>query len=111
MYSRFKTLAALLLAILLAACTSVRTTQEIQMGKTNFEAGYYRDSFRQLLPAAIQGNPQAQYAIGYMYFYGYGVPLDTETGIFWIKKSAEQQYVPAVQALETIRKKQGMVMY
>ncbi|HSW71690.1 MAG TPA: sel1 repeat family protein [Gammaproteobacteria bacterium] len=104
MYRSFKKPLILLLVLLLTACTSLRTSQEIQLGKSNFEAGYYRDAFRQLLSPAIEGNAQAQYAIGYMYYYGYGVPLDTETGSFWIKKAADQHYQPAVQALAAMQK-------
>jgi len=105
MHSKLKKALVPLLVLLLVSCTtSWRPTQEIQLGKAKFEAGYYRDAFRQLLPAAIEGNQQAQYAIGYMYYYGYGVPLDTETGIFWIKKSADQHYPLAVQALATMQK-------
>ncbi len=95
----------LLLALTLAACTgSMRTQHELARGKSNFEAGYYRDALHQLLPLASEGNPEAQYAVGYLYYYGYGVAQDTETGTFWIQKSAEQKYQPAVEALAEIRK-------
>ncbi len=98
-----------LLGILLfvSACSTthnVRMAQELHRGKSNFEAGFYRDAFRQLLPLATEGSREAQYAVGYMYFYGYGVPMDTESGVFWIQKSADQHYPPAVQALTSIRK-------
>jgi len=38
-----------------------------------------------------------------MYYYGYGVTPDRETGYFWIKRSANQQYEPAVKALRLCR--------
>lgn len=93
-----------LLPLILISCSSARTSQEIQRGKMNFESGYYRDAFHQLLPLASEGNKEAQYAVGYMYYYGYGVSQDTETGMFWIKKSADQHYPQAMQALEAMRK-------
>ena len=104
MYNSFKKLTVLLLTLILSSCASVRSTQELQRGKMNFEAGYYREAFHQLLPLASEGNKEAQYAVGYMYYYGYGVSLDTETGTFWIKKSADQHYPQAMQALEAMRK-------
>lgn len=91
----------------LSACASVhnaRTVQELHRGKNNFEAGLYRDAFHQLLPLATEGNKEAEYAVGYMYYYGYGVSQDTDSGTFWIRKSAEQHYSPAIQALEAIKK-------
>lgn len=99
----------LLLTMALVSCSSMhsmRSTQELQRGKSNFEAGYYRDAFHQLLPLASEGNREAQYAVGYMYFYGYGVAQDTETGTFWIQKSAAQHYQPAAEALVAMRKAQ-----
>jgi septal ring-binding cell division protein DamX len=78
--------------------------QYLQRGKFTFEAGNYIQAFHQLLPLAAQGNPEAQYAIGYMYYYGYGVPADSESGLFWMGKSAEQGYLPANKALYLVSK-------
>lgn len=94
------------LSFSLFACATVnspRVNSELQMGKRYFEAGYYRKALHQLLPLACDGNPEAQYAIGYMYYYGYGVAQDTDTGYFWIQRAASKQYLPAVQALRIIR--------
>lgn len=103
MSSKLKVLILSLSTLLLAAChTDAVTNQQVLRGKNNFESGYYREAYQQLLPPAVEGNMEAQYAIGYMYFNGYGVTRDTETGTFWIKKSADQHYAPAVQALKTM---------
>lgn len=77
--------------------------QELQAGKSSFQSGYYKDAFRELLPLAVKGNPDAQYAVGYMYYYGYGVSEDSESGMFWMTKSAEQHYPPAIKALHLIQ--------
>lgn len=87
----------------LLACASTRLSQELQAGKISFEGGYYKQAFHQLLPIAVQGRSEAQYAVGYMYYYGYGVALDEDTGIFWMRKAAEKHYAPAMTALETLR--------
>jgi TPR repeat protein len=67
-----------------------------------FEASDYREAFNALLPLAAEGNRDAEYALGYLYYYGYGVTQDTATGIFWIKKSAAQGYEPAMLALKSL---------
>jgi len=91
------------LPLLLLSCASMRSNQELQLGKANFESGFFRESFRQLLPLAYNGNAEAQYGVGYMYYYGYGVAQDTETGTFWIKKSADQGFPKAIEALHTMK--------
>ena len=96
-----RTLIILICACLLS-CASAKMSQELQQGKTSFNRGNYTVAFRQLLPLASEGNPEAEYAVGYMYYYGYGVVQDTETGIFWIRKAAMCHYVPAVNALAEI---------
>lgn len=93
-----------LLAFLTIACASslknLRATSETQQGKRYFEQGYYKSAMRELLPIACDGSPEAQYAVGYMYYYGYGVAQDTDVGDFWINRSAKQGYQPAIHALE-----------
>jgi len=80
-------------------------SQEVEQGKMHFIAGNYRYAFRELLPAAVKGNLQAEYAVGYMYYYGYGTSQDTDTGIFWMQKAAAQNFEPAVKALGIIHHK------
>ncbi|HEX4044358.1 MAG TPA: hypothetical protein VHZ76_01665 [Gammaproteobacteria bacterium] len=90
----------------LAACgtPSPRVASELQQGKRLFEDGYYKRSLQELLPLACDGNAEAQYAVGYMYYYGYGVPQDTDVGYFWIKRSADQHFLPAEKALSMMGK-------
>jgi TPR repeat protein len=98
----------LILSFTLAACattTSPRTASELAQGKRLYEQGYYKRAMQDLLPLACDGNAEAQYVVGYMYYYGNGVTQDTDVGVFWIKRSARQGYAPAVQALEMIEKK------
>jgi hypothetical protein len=79
--------------------TSPATMSELEQGKRLFQDGYYKRAMEQLLPLAAEGNIEAQYAVGYMYYYGFGAPQDTESGYFWIKRSADQHYQPAIHAL------------
>jgi TPR repeat protein len=90
--------------LLLQSCyMSPRMTKDFQWGKANFNAGRYKCSFRQLMPVAVNGCAEAQYAVGYMYYYGYGITQDDESGLFWMERAAAQGYCPAIKALELIR--------
>ena len=98
--TRGKSLILLLsLVFLLFGCASTRMAQELELGKQSFNSGNFKIAFQQLMPLAVQGDPKAQYAIGFMYYYGYGVPQDSQSGEFWIKRSADKSYVPAVHAI------------
>jgi TPR repeat protein len=100
-----KPVIACLLCFFLAACAahqSPATQSYLQEGKRDFEGGYYRSAMRVLLPLACDGNAEAEYAVGYMYYYGYGVAQDTDVGTLWIERSAQKHYLPAVKALENV---------
>ncbi len=88
--------------LLLQSCASPRMGEELQGGKAKFMVGNYKEAFHDLLPVAVYGRKEAQYAVGYMYYYGLGVAQDPESGLFWMKKSAEQHFAPAVDALKLI---------
>lgn len=94
----------ILISMMLLSCAAGRTAQELQAGKHSFQSGDYKQAFHQLLPLAVKGKPEAQYAVGYMYYYGFGVPEDMDSGIFWMEKAAEQSYGPAIEALELIHR-------
>ena len=92
------------LCLHLSACQAHPfTPQVVQQAKAEYENGYYKTAFYRLLPAAADGDKEAQYALGYMYYYGLGIPQDTQTGYFWIKRSADQGYGPAVKAARDLR--------
>lgn len=99
-------LACTLAVIALSGCavtSSPRVTSELEQGKRDFDGGYYQRAMRLLLPLACDGNAEAAYAVGYMYYYGYGVAQDTFVGTFWIIRSANQGFVPAKLALRSIQ--------
>lgn len=100
-----------LLSFTLSACAvqlsqTVKMTpaqiSHLQQGKRFFDEGYYKRAMQELLPLACDGNPDAQYGVGYMYYYGLGVAQDTEVGYFWIRRAANQRYITAIKALERI---------
>lgn len=89
--------------LFLSACVScIHKSADFQAGKTYFEKGDFKKAFCFLLPAAVNGNPEAQYALGYLYFYGYGTPENPESGIFWMQRAALKNFPPAVHAIQML---------
>lgn len=107
----FRLILIVLLSFSLMACGASRLkytepakTSYLEQGKRFFEEGFYKRALHELLPFAVDGDPEAQYAVGYMYYYGYGAAQDTEVGYFWISRAARTGYEPAVQAKALIEK-------
>jgi TPR repeat protein len=101
-FTRWSGFLLLVSLFLLSGCMASKRAEELQLGKSTFQAGNYKDAFHQLLPLASDGKVEAEYAVGYMYYYGYGVAQDAESGIFWMKKAADQGYPAAVDAMRVI---------
>jgi TPR repeat protein len=93
----------IVMCLLLQSCASAVEGRQLANGKRDFRDGEFKTAFHELLPLASEGNANAQYAVGYMYYYGYGVAQDAESGHFWMQKSADQKFPPAVKALEMLK--------
>ncbi len=87
--------------LLLTACASQQ--QHVMLGQQSFESGRYAQALGQLMPAAEKGNAEAQYAIGYMFYYGLGTQQNAAAGMAWIDRAAAAQYAPAINALKMMR--------
>jgi DamX protein len=61
---------------------------------------------QQLEQAADAGDPDAQYALGYLYYYGNGVPQDTQKAMDWIKRASVQGQEQAIKALAMMQSTQ-----
>jgi len=77
--------------------SSVHTVGEPQ--QSNFVLKNYGQSPSQIRMAAESGNPDAEYALGYMYYYGDGLPRNAAAGRSWIQKAAAQGQPLAIRAL------------
>ncbi len=62
----------------------------------------YGCSLNRIETAAQQGDPDAQYALGYMYFYGIGTVRDTQAAKLWIRRAAAQGQALAVKASDIL---------
>lgn len=86
------------LAALIPGCTHSpsSTSGETQTGnyapacKTNPYLMKYNCSITRIQTAAENGGADAQYALGYMYYYGIGTVQDKQTASLWIQRSAAQ---------------------
>jgi len=76
----------------------------LERGETSYKRQDYRQAFIRLEPVAKAGNMDAQYAIGYMYYYGQGVVEDRTKALGWMKKAAEQGNSDAIKALSMLVK-------
>jgi septal ring-binding cell division protein DamX len=60
-------------------------------------------SYEQLKKAAAKGDPDAEYALGYMYYYGSnGAPRDEPSARMWIQKAAAQGQPQAIKAAQLL---------
>ncbi len=98
-----KTLAVLCISVLLAACASTGsqpgTPERFQEGRQAYLDGDFSRAFELLLREAEDGNPDAQYTIGYMYYNGEGVQQDENAALRWIRTAANNGSRRAVEAL------------
>lgn len=97
---------AILLAILsfiLLACVNM-SNYNFKEGIGCFRAENYRKAFIRLLPEAQRGQCDAQYAVGYMYYYGQGVVEDRKKAWYWINRAASNGQPEALAAVQILCK-------
>lgn len=73
-------------------------------GIVAFKLNNFRDAFVRLKPEAEKGQPDAEYAVGYMYYYGHGVNEDHRLAGYWIRKAAAHGQPLAREALPLMDK-------
>ena len=78
---------ALVLSII---CLSVPAWADFNAGGDAYTRGDYATAFREWRPLAEQGDSQSQYNLGWLYYYGRGVPKDYAQARQWYKNAAAQ---------------------
>jgi TPR repeat protein len=73
---------------------------EFMRAEMAFAEGDYNTAVALLLPLAKNGDPDAQYALGFAFYEGLGVHKDRMQAYFWIQESAMQGNSHALLALE-----------
>ena len=89
--------AALLLTLLLspAAMADDAQDQQVESGLAALKSKDFPEAIRILLPLAVEGNAEAQFQIGLMYYKGDGLPKDRCVAIVWLEKAARQAHARA----------------
>jgi uncharacterized protein len=67
----------------------------LEDGKAALNLKDYQTTLNLLKPLAEQENAEAQFLVGNLYLDGHGVKIDNIEGANWIKRAADQNYVPA----------------
>lgn len=97
-----------LFSLILSGCASKGPKQittpipTLEQAQTEYRQGDFSQAMTSLTLLAIQGNPEAQYALGYMYYYGQGSRQNIELARGWFREASAQGYIPARQALNQI---------
>lgn len=98
----------LLITILLSACAKTAhnpkplpraSLAEVQ---TSYGQGNYQQTLENLSLLAIEGDPEAQYALGYMYYYGQGTEQNIDLAKGWFQEALDGGLDKAQQALDAI---------
>jgi len=87
---------AVLLGSLVTGCGSdTDSGANYDKGVAADKSDDYATALREFRPLAEQGNADAQYRMGLIYYYGEGVPQDNKTALKWLTLAAEQGYAEA----------------
>jgi hypothetical protein len=91
--------------LLIVSCLSLSACQMFQTPDPAMQAfvhGDYLVAYTKLEHRARLGDTSAQYAVGYMNYYGLGVAEDRDLALNWFKLSARYGYQPSRQALRIL---------
>jgi TPR repeat protein len=80
-------------ALVLVGCS--RHQADLERGMAAYRKGDYAAALKELQPLAEDGNPQAQFQLGWTHREGQGLPSDAVQMAKWLRKSAEQGYMEA----------------
>jgi uncharacterized protein len=86
-----KLTAALCLAVaLLMGGTGASWSADYQRGEKAYKSRDFATALREWTPLAKQGDADAQFYLGIMYFYGLGVTQGSRSAVKWWRLAAEQ---------------------
>ena len=75
---------------------------QFEEAKIAFNQQNYDHAALLLKPLAEQGHADAQYALGYLYYNGLGVPRNNALSIQWLKEAAAKGNKEAIEALRRL---------
>ncbi len=106
-FKPWKMLFLLLINVLLVACATqgVNTVEPIPRAsmaqvQVSYDSGNYQQALEDLSILAIEGDAEAQYALGYMYYHGQGTEQNIDLAKGWFQEALDGGLSKAQQALE-----------
>ena len=84
-----------LLAAALAFASAPPADADTRSGTDAYLRGDYAAAYREFLPETLAGDASAQFNLGFMYLYGWGVAQDYAEAVKWYRRAAEQGDAPA----------------
>lgn len=99
--SRYKFLLVLIFSMLLGNSVVV-IAANLDKGFEAYKSGDFETALAEWTLPAEQGNAQAQYNLGFMYYHGEGVSQNDEIAVMWFSKAAQQGYAYAQTDLGTM---------
>ena len=94
-----------ILCMILSALLSACVKNQLDEGIHSFQVQDYRQAFIRLKPLAENGQVDAEYAVGYMFYYGQGVTEDRRRAWYWINRAANAGQTDALRAVKLLSKK------
>ncbi len=79
-----------LCAFTILLCSVLSAAGDLESAKRAYQDKDYAKAFKEVMPLADQGNADAQFILGKMYWEGQGVLKDSDQAIKWFKLSAAQ---------------------
>jgi septal ring-binding cell division protein DamX len=97
--------ALVIMAGVLGGCAGAdhRKGPSLAEAKAAYQRQDYWTAAQLLKPLAYQGNADAQYALGYMYYYGRGVEQNRSWAMSWFGEAVRLGHPKAGQALASLR--------
>jgi uncharacterized protein len=81
------------------ACLQADAADPVAVARTAIMEGHYERAAEVVHPAAVSGNPTAQFILGNLYRRGTGVREDARTAALWYERAARQGNLDAQMTL------------
>ncbi len=73
---------------------------DLQKGSDAYKKGDFKAALREYRPLAEQGNPEAQFQMGFLHLQGKGVPKNLEVAADWYMRAAKQGNLSAQVSID-----------
>lgn len=102
--NKFLILLIVAMNLTITACSTTKSS--LDQAKLSYAQHDYPRAFNELSKAAADGNPKAEYALGYMYYYGLGTDKNAKMAEKLFRQAAAKNYLPAEKALHKLMQTQ-----